>query len=306
MLPESRTFFMQASSYINADVLTEQWFSDAIAGQLPDLNTSILSMKPSLESGDRFYTALAERHFYYDGINEDAYEDLNMMQSEDCRVLKYLDMDKPLTAGVDFGNMCSMSIAQDCKDDGRDCVRVVKFLHTLAPEYVPDLGEKFRRFFAPMRCRILKLYYDRAGNAYKSVGEDQVSKLKRSIEYDGNKRTGWIVQLMSIGQGNIPQPEEYAFMQELFSETNYRLPVVRIDASAAKYLKLSLENARTKVKSGIIFKDKSTEKLPVDLLPTRSTNPSDSFKYLIMTKQFRQIAKGRAGSASSSADPQCR
>ena len=306
MLPESRTFFMQASSYINADVLTEQWFSDAIAGQLPDLNTSILSMKPSLESGDRFYTALAERHFYYDGINEDAYEDLNMMQSEDCRVLKYLDMDKPLTAGVDFGNMCSMSIAQDCKDDGRDCVRVVKFLHTLAPEYVPDLGEKFRRFFAPMRCRILKLYYDRAGNAYKSVGEDQVSKLKRSIEYDGNKRTGWIVQLMSIGQGNIPQPEEYAFMQELFSETNYRLPVVRIDASAAKYLKLSLENARTKVKSGIIFKDKSTEKLPVDLLPTRSTNPSDSFKYLIMTKQLRQIAKGRAVSASSSADPQCR
>ena len=306
MLPESRTFFMQASSYINADILTEQWFSDAIAGQLPDLNTSILSMKPSVDSGDRFYTALAERHFYYDGINEDAYEDLNMMQSEDCRVLKYLDMDKPLTAGVDFGNMCSMSIAQDCKDDGRDCVRVVKFLHTLAPEYVPDLGEKFRRFFAPMRCRILKLYYDRAGNAYKSVGEDQVSKLKRSIEYDGNKRTGWIVQLMSIGQGNIPQPEEYAFMQELFSETNYRLPVVRIDASAAKYLKLSLENARTKVKSGIIFKDKSTEKLPVDLLPTRSTNPSDSFKYLIMTKQFRQIAKGRAVSASSSADPQCR
>ncbi len=306
MLPESRTFFMQASSYINADILTEQWFSDAIAGQLPDLNTAILSMKPSLESGDRFYTALSERNFYFDGIDEDAYEGLGIMDAEDCRVLKYLDMDRPLTAGVDFGNMCSMSIAQDCKEGGRDCIRVVKFLHTLAPEYVPDLGAKFLKFFGPMRSRILRLYYDRAGNAYKSVGEDQVSKLKRSIEYADGKRTGWVVQLMSIGQGNIPQPEEYAFMQELFAETNRRLPVVRIDASAAKYLKLSLENARTKVKSGIVYKDKSTEKLPVDLLPTRSTNPSDSFKYLVMTKSLRQIARGKPLPSASVGDPLCR
>ncbi len=306
MLPESRTFFMQASSYINADILTEQWFSDAIAGQLPDLNTAILSMKPSLESGDRFYTALSERNFYFDGIDEDAYEGLGIMDAEDCRVLKYLDMDRPLTAGVDFGNMCSMSIAQDCKEGCRDCIRVVKFLHTLAPEYVPDLGTKFLKFFDPMRSRILRLYYDRAGNAYKSVGEDQVSKLKRSIEYADGKRTGWVVQLMSIGQGNIPQPEEYAFMQELFAETNRRLPVVRIDASAAKYLKLSLENARTKVKSGIVYKDKSTEKLPVDLLPTRSTNPSDSFKYLVMTKSLRQIARGKPLPSASAGDPLCR
>ena len=134
MLPESRTFFMQASSYINADILTEQWFSDAIAGQLPDLNTAILSMKPSLESGDRFYTALSERNFYFDGIDEDAYEGLGIMDAEDCRVLKYLDMDRPLTAGVDFGNMCSMSIAQDCNEGGRDCIRVVKFLHNAQPD----------------------------------------------------------------------------------------------------------------------------------------------------------------------------
>jgi hypothetical protein len=306
MRPEARTFFIQASSYINADILTEEWFSDAIAAQLPDLKTAILSMKPTLDSGDRFYTALAERHFYYDGINESAYDDMNMMDAEDCRVLKYVDMDKPLMAGVDFGNMCSMSVAQNCKEGTRDCIRVIKFLYTLPPDYVPELGKKFRRYFKPLGSRILKLYYDRAGNAYKSVGEDQVSKLKRAIEYDGSERTGWTVQLMSINQGNIPQPEEYAFMQELFSETNPRLPVVRIDASAAKYLKLSLENARTKVKSGIVFKDKSTERLPVDLLPTRSTNPSDSFKYLTMTKQLRQIAKGRVPASSASSDPQCR
>lgn len=303
MRPEASVFFVRASSYINADILTEQWFADAIAGDLPDLNTSILGMRPTLESGDRFYTALAERHFYYDGVDEEAYDKFSMMETEDCRVLRYLDLDSPIMAGVDFGNMCSMSVAQIARENGRECVRVVKFLYTLAPEYVPDLGVKFRRYFAPMRSRVLRLYYDRAGNAYKSVGEDQVGKFKRAVEYEGDRRTGWTVQLMSLSQGNIPQPEEYAFMQEILSETNPRLPVVRIDASAAKYLKMSLENARTKVRDGIVFKDKSTEKLPVEYLPTKSTNPSDSFKYLIMTKALRAAAKGKTQPSASLMDP---
>ena len=304
MRKEARTFFMLASSYINVDILTEQWFGDAIAGKLPDLNTAILSMRPSLESGDRFYTSLAERHFYYDGTDEDAYDGFGLLDREDCRVLKYLDIDKPLMAGVDFGNMCSMSIAQNDIEKGRACIRVVKFLYTLAPEYVPDLGEKFRAFFAPMRSRTLMLYYDRAGNAYKSVGEDQVSKLKKSIEYDGNgRRTGWTVQLMSINQGNIGQPEEYSFMQEIMSERNPRLPVIRIDAYAAKNLKLSLERARTAVRNGVVFKDKRSEKLPVEQLPTESTNPSDSFKYLVMTRHLRGLAIGKTMLPSAAVDP---
>lgn len=148
------------------------------------------------------------------------------------------------------------------------------------------------------------LYYDRAGNAYKSVGEDQVSKLKKSIEYDGNgRRTGWTVQLMSINQGNIGQPEEYSFMQEIMSERNPRLPVIRIDAYAAKNLKLSLERARTAVRNGVVFKDKRSEKLPVEQLPTESTNPSDSFKYLVMTRQLRGLASGKTLLPSAAVDP---
>ena len=42
-----------------------------------------------------------------------------------------------------------------------------------------------------------------------------------------------------------------------------------------KILKLSLEGAKTKVRDGITYKDKSSEKLPIDQLPTKSTNPSD-------------------------------
>ena len=303
-LDAASTFFLQASSYVNADILTDGWFSDAIASQLSDFRAAILSCRPSLDSGDRFYANIGEHNFYYDGIDETEYEQFCLRDKEDCRVLKYINLDKPLQLGVDFGNMCSLSIAQSGAINNRECLRILKFMYTLAPEYITELGSKFRKYFAPMRNKTIYLYYDRAGNSYKSVGKDQASEFKREIEFDENgRRTGWTVIMRSIGQGNIGQPEEYHFMQMLFSGANTYLPIVLIDAYAAKHLKLSLEGARTLVKNGLVYKDKRSEKLPIDQLPNRSTNPSDSFKYLLMTKERREAMKGRAPLPHSLADP---
>ena len=304
-MDDARTFFLRASSYVNVDILTEGWFADAIAADFNDLRTAILSCKPSLKSGDRFYAALGEQHFYKDGIDEEAYDRVGLLEKEDCRVLKYLNLHKPLQLGIDFGNMCSLSIAQDDSIHGRDCLRVVKFLYTLAPEYLIDLGEKFREYFAPMANKTVHLYYDRAGNNYKMVQKDQATEFKKAIERDRDgRRTGWVVIMESLGQGNIGQPEEYHFMQTILSDVNPHLPRVLIDYYAAKHLRLSLQGARTKVKSGVVFKDKSSEHLPIEQLPSHSTNPSDSFKYLVMTKQRRRIAKGRVPVPSAIGDPQ--
>lgn len=301
--PDAGTFYIRASSYVNADILTAEWFGDAIASGLPDTKTAIFSIKPSLSNGDRFYSNLQEHHFYFDGINEKIYDQFSLRDAEDCRVLKYLDMDKPLQGGVDFGNMCSFSIAQPGIENGTNVFRVLKFIYTLAPDYLKELGEKFRIYFAPHRRKILKLYYDRAGNSYKKVKKDQISELKHAIEYDSNgQKTGWSVHLMSMGQGNLEQAEEYHFMQIFMSGQNPRLPVLKIDAYACKHLKQSLQNARTKVKMGIVYKDKSSEKLPISDLPTQSTNPSDSFKYLLMTPEFRRIVKGQSGALPGNID----
>lgn len=289
--PEASTFYFRASSYVNADVLSEEWFEDAISSGLPDTKTAVLSMKTAVESGNRFYCSLSDRHFYFDSINEAEYDRVAMMENETCLVLKHVNLDKPLELGVDFGNMCSMCVAQIERSGMREVLRVLKFIYTLAPEYIDELGEKFRTYFAPMHNKILYLYYDRAGNAYDKVGQSQISKLKNAIEKDRTgKSSGWVVHLMNKRQGDIRQSEEYHFMQILLSESNPSLPAVRIDAYAAKPLKLSLEGARTKVKNGIVYKDKSSEKLEVSRLPTQSTNPSDSFKYLAMRPGWRKLA----------------
>lgn len=291
--PGADTFYFRASSYVNADILTADWFADAFAAGLPDTNTAILSMRSTVASGNRFYAALCERHFYFDGIDEAAYDAVPMRGEPDCSVLRYLDAERELRLGVDFGNMCSMCCAQLSTVNGRPLLRVLKFIYTLAPEYIDELGAKFRRFFAPMRCRVVKLFYDRAGNAYKKVGADQVTQLKKAIEYDENgKRTGWVVHLMNRKQGDIRHSEEYNFMQVVMGESNPRLPLVRIDAYQAKNLKLSLEMARTRVREGVVYKNKASEKLDISRLPTESTNPSDAFKYLLMTPDWRKIVKG--------------
>ena len=294
--PDADTLYLRASSYINADILGADWFKDAFSAGLPDTQTAVLSMRSTLSSGDRFYPRLSEYHFYEDSINEEEYDKVGLVERESCAVLKHCNLTLPLRIGVDFGGrMNSMTIAQIQKQPGtsRDVIRVIKFIYTLSPAYLKELAQKFRDYFAPMKNKVVSMYYDRAGNANQSVKKDYAGELKNAIERDDAGRpTGWVVHLMSRNQGNIYQSEEYHFMQIFMSEDNPRLPVLRIDMRAAKELKNSLERARLIMRNGVVYKDKSTEKLELSRLPNESTNPSDSLKYLLMTRDWRKIVKG--------------
>lgn len=314
MHKDGHTFFFVASSLVNIDILTPEWFTDAIETDMGDLDTAILSLKPTLESGERFYANLAEKHFYDDGIDPVWGERFGINDVADCRELRYLDRKKSFDIGVDFGNMMSMSIGQ-LKPQNK--YRILKFMFTLSPRWIYDLGNDFKTYFAKQEEKTVNMYYDRSGNNLRKAGVDYASQLKEAIEYDWElddkgrpirkgKRTGWRVNLMSLNQGNITQAEEYGFMQELLLGTNSRLPDLLIDRYQAKHLKASYENARIKIvvkKDGasVYTKDKSSEKLPIAQLPLESTNPSDSGKYLLMRREWRNIYRTR--STSSLADP---
>lgn len=292
--PESHTFYCRVSSYVNADILTAEWFSDAFESDLGDINTAILSLKPTLEGGERFYANLTSSHFYRDGNRETVAEDMGLLEEEDCRILEYLQRDRPLDMSVDFGNMFSMLIAQS---DG-EYYRVLKNIYTLSPEWIRDLTNEFLRYFKHHEKKRIDLYYDRAGNNYSKAKQDLATALKHDLEYDSvGRRTGWIVTLKSLCQGNIGQSEEYNFMQELLGGQNPGLPKVQIDYYNCKQLRLSLEGARTRInRKGMVYKDKRSESLPIDRLPNESTNFSDAFKYLMMRPTFRKSAGRRSPS----------
>jgi len=297
---EAHTFFYIASSYVNADILTPEWFQEAYDSDFSDTQTAILSMKPKLESGEMFYANLQSHHFYHDGNDPIWSNRFGLADKEDCRILKYLNRDKPVDAAADFGNMNSLTMAQQ----GPKYYRSLKFFYALSPEWIRDLADKFITYMKPHKRKVLNLYYDRAGNNLKKAGQDLATQLKKAIEYDKDQKpTGWKVILMSEGQGNIGVNEEYNFMHELFSETNRKLPKVKIDFYNCKPVRCSLEMAPAKKNTkGQMVKDKSSENLPFHRLPLESTNPSDSFKYLMMRKNWRRLVSGARKPYTGTAD----
>jgi hypothetical protein len=254
-------------------------------------------MKRVLEKMAMFYGNLAEKHFYSDGYNYDYYDRFGLKDNitETSNGLKYIRTHEKIDAGIDFGNMISMVIGQEQWPN----YRVLKDIYVLTPQYIQELANSFLAFFEPHKRKEIDLYFDRSMNTYRKQKQDLATKLKNAIEKrtttDGiTKPTGWKVNLMSIGQGNISHGEEYDLMTDLLGEKNQGLPKLMIDQFEAKEYKSSIEIAPLEKDSkGNIKKIKKSEKLAVRRLPMESTNMSDAGKYLLCRKKYLDIVKSR-------------
>lgn len=296
-LRKNQTFFISLSSLINIDILTLDYAKRLYNGALEmhEFLKSVLGMKPGVRKSARFYILFGDDHKYSDGT----YSGVAAFRSSE---LKYLDPDRELDGGMDFGNMLSMVIAQG---DG-PLYRIHKNFYEIPPGWYRDLADQFLEFFADHRHKVLNLYYDRAGNNFQQQKEDAAGKIKDAIERDAaGNRTGWTVVLRSRKQAVIRQNDEYNFMHELMAATNSKLPRLLVDELNCSELISSISLARAEVKyrgsEKIIVKVKKSEKLTPKKLPRLSTNLSDAFKYLMMRSVWRSAVKADNGTTGSSA-----
>lgn len=282
-------FFQIASSYVNADILTADYFDNLLRTlDFEEFKTAVLSIRKTLATNERFYAKLDDRHFYQDGYDYTLVDrhKLRDQFKETSLMLRYCNHDAPLEGGFDSGNMLSLVIGQQRNEQE---YRVLKNFHTIPPRWIRELADSFTEYFEFHRRKALFLWYDRAANQYRSVGQDVATKLKNAIEKDRfGKATGWEVKLMSIGQADILHTEEYDLMMVMMGETDRRLPKIRIDEFNCKELKSSLELAPIKPGTGKekVMKDKSSERLAPNRLPMESTNMSDAFKYLMCRHEW--------------------
>ena len=298
------SLFFISSSFVNVDILGEDWFSDEFAEGLEGMECNILSIIPKMEASSMFYCNLSIRHFYADGFLNEVIERHPLGWEQDCSVLRYLDPNRALEGGMDAGNMLSMVFAQR---SGK-VMRVLKELYTLPPQSVRELADKFIEYFRPHKNKILKLYYDRSMNNYRRVSTDMATQIKRNIEVDAQgNRTGWKVQLMSLGQGNIGSNLEYRFFMDLLAgHLNDILFTLLIDQYNCPNLKSEMEVTGTEIKTqdksrtSVIVKEKKGDKLPTARLPKESTNLTDALKYLILRREVIRIwEQGRVVSGLS-------
>ena len=299
---KGQTLFLVASTLINADVLGEEFFNEEIGAGLEGIDVNILSIPEKLSAEQLFYTTLKPRDFYTDGSRAEVIERHPFGWEEDCSVLRYLDSGRPLDGSMDDGNMKSMLFGQR---SGRE-YRVLKEIYTLPPDNERQLADRFIEYFRPHRTKLLRLYYDRAMNNYHKQGNAMAQRIKAAIEFaaDGTP-TGWRVQLMSIGQGNIYSHNEYNFFTALFGrQLQDKLFILSIDAINCPNLKAEMEGTpvvvaqdrRTGRKD--IRKQKKSEKLPIHRLPQESTNLTDALKYLIMRREWVNIWRSFGGKAA--------
>ncbi len=296
------TFFHVVSSFANVDVLTIKYLQTQMETLTPEeFKLVILSIKKEMEAGAKFYANLTNDHFYNDEYDYDYY-DAAGYQSNITRTsagLRHVNPDMAIEAGFDAGNMMSLVFGQE----QGDTYRVFKNIYTISPDWIRELANKFLSFFATHKKKFLILYYDRAANNYNKSRNDFASNLKHDIENDGaGKRTGWIVQLMSVGQGNIAHAEKYHLMNVLMSGKERRLPKLRIATSECKELKSELEICPVeKDKTGQIKKVKKGDKLqPLSRLPLESTNLTDAFDYLLCRRKWMAIVKQRGAQSFGS------
>lgn len=295
---QGSTLFHTVSSYANADILTAAYFEKLYKSlDYEEFKVSVLSLRGTLSRGERFYGKLGPQHFYTDGYDYEYYDQYGIRDnvSLTSRGLRYCDPTKPLEGGLDMGNMISLVIGQD---QGK-VYRVLKNMYVIPDQWIREIADKFLSYFAPHQNKVIKLWYDRAANAYQAQKEDFATKVKYCIEhrdYHGKSEpTGWKVILMSRNQKNITHQEEYDLMNELMGGGNPHLPKLQIDQYECKELKSSLELAPVvkDPRSGMLKKDKRSEKLPHARLPMESTNMSDAFKYLLCRESLLRLVKKR-------------
>lgn len=288
-LRKGQVFFMNASSFVNTQILTVDYLKRLYNGtlELHEFKKSVIGMRPGLRRDLRFYVLFGEGHKYFNGTQsgEAAYS---------SHELRYLLHDKPIEGGMDFGNMLSLVIGQR---DGA-YYRLHKNFFEIPPGWFREIADQFLAFFQYHECKELDLYYDRAGNNFEKQKEDYASKIKDAIEKDANgKRTGWIVNLKSRKQAVIRQEAEYDFMQEFMDGSNENLPILLADAVNCKEMVSSIEKAKAEIKyrgnSKVVLKVKKSEKLEPKKLPMLSTNFSDAFKYLLMRSNFVALLRGK-------------
>jgi hypothetical protein len=286
------TFFYVVSSLVNVDVLQDGFFYDNLAALgLEEFKSAILSLKVDIKKGEKFYGHLGEHHYFDDGVNASYYDKFAITDEveESSLALKYIDHNKKIEIGIDFGDMCSIVSAQH-RGNYFYCLRD---FHTLAPESSKELAKKFRDFYKHHKVKVIDMYYDRSGNQYAKLGRDWATEVKGCLEYENGMSTGWTVNLMNLNQANIEQQEEYNFAKQFMGEMHKELPKLKIDKFGCKHLKSSLE--LTKIHQKVdrkgrkqIYKDKSSEKLPLPARPMFSTNFSDAFKYLVCRAEFME------------------
>jgi len=225
--------YIKGSSFSNLAVLGNEYIKRQFKGSKSNISKfllSILGIRPDRVK-KMFFALFGKQHIYTDSYKypegSGGFDDVNIAgeYKRTCIDLKYCDTNRPLLMGFDPGNFMSCVMAQEKGNE----LRVIKNFFVWTPKQHFDLAQEIDEFFRPHQRKVIKLYYDRAGNQRKEIyannpkGKTDIAIFKRCME-----DLGWKIELMSLNQRTIEYWEHYLLLDVLLSEREKRTPRIRI------------------------------------------------------------------------------
>lgn len=270
--------FIRASAFDNIHNLGASYFEDCKMTMLPLLyNAEILNIRvKKIEAA--FYPLLDEAKHTANYFDYSHYDNLEPDQvQEDCRGDLDLDKDKPIIAGMDFGDKINCLVTCQDKEDLNE-FHFLKDFFVKNPKIIDDLADDYASYYKHHRKKVLYLWYDRHGN--NQVANSKLTyaqQFKAALE-----KHGWTVVLQSATTGNNPQHQKkYLLWNKLLQEADQRYRRIRFNRSNCKTLLISMRNAQTRQgRNDMIHKDKRPETSKKGLREHK-TDLSDAADYVL-------------------------
>ena len=267
--------FIKANAYVNAHNLKTGWIDDMRKEALSKtiFNAEILNIDPKGVQ-DGFYGQLKPKHYYQYKYNIDLLGGVAEDFKPSCKYDQDLVRGVPLQMNLDFGgNINCMTVAQHLKSI--NTVNFIKEFFRKHPDKLDDVVQDFLDYYEPHKATFneVHIYRDKSGakkeaNSKTTLVQDVIIKLKAA---------GWKVIDKTPETNNPGHLEKWRVINEILSETNATLPVVRINQDNCPNLIISMENAPAKSNDGF-EKDKSSERSKVTL-QEHATHFSDTLDY---------------------------
>ena len=235
----------------------------------------ILNIRPG-KIADGFYAQLSKKNYYKYKYDIEALGDLAENYVPSSKYDTDLVRGVPLQFNLDFGGRINCgTVSQYLESQGE--IRFIKEFFAKNPDKLSDMVKQFIDYYKHHQssCNVVHLYHDRSG--YKSEANSKTT-LAEDVE-NALRSAGWIVINQTPNTNNPEHIQKFRLINEILSEQNPRLPIVRINENQCPNLIISMENAPL-TSDDAFKKDKSSERSST-IPQEHATHFSDTLDYCL-------------------------
>lgn len=269
--------FIKASSKVNIHNLKPGWIEkmrrEALSKTM--FEAEILNIRPG-KIADGFYAQLSKKNYYKYKYDIEALGDLAENYVPSSKYDTDLVRGVPLQFNLDFGGRINCgTVSQYLESQGE--IRFIKEFFAKNPDKLSDMVKQFIDYYKHHQssCNVVHLYHDRSG--YKSEANSKTT-LAEDVE-NALRSAGWIVINQTPNTNNPEHIQKFRLINEILSEQNPRLPIVRINENQCPNLIISMENAPL-TSDDAFKKDKSSERSST-IPQEHATHFSDTLDYCL-------------------------